>query len=298
MRNEISVLRLHHHVVCMGQGRVLPPLLTPETARLLLEGRESVSFDLGLSHTDFHMGEDGVVLPDGSEIGLDDLRRIEGREGAVFFVRDGVILQVAISDGHFYKLVPTDGAPTLEIDGIRMHRTVGTTPDADTRMKLEAVGVLRSGRGLDTCTGLGYSALSALEEGAALVVSTELRHQVLRVAEMNPWSRGLFEDSRLNLILGDAYHVVDALPEGFFDFVIHDPPRISLAGCLYSGDFYLKMKRVLGPGGRGFHYTGEPGSRRRGVDLRRGVMRRLRQVGFVDVSYREEVRGVTFSKPR
>ncbi|RLI09632.1 SAM-dependent methyltransferase [Candidatus Bathyarchaeota archaeon] len=240
---------------------------------------------------------DRVVLPEGSVVRFADLRRIADRENAVFFPEDDALYMVAISDEHFYKLVPTEGAPTLEVDGIRMHRTKEVTPDADARKKIMVLGV-RGGRVLDTCAGLGYTAQAALGWGAGLVVSVELSPEVLRIAEVNPWSRGLFEDRRIHLLLGDAYIVLDALPRGFFNYVVHDPPRLPLAGRLYSQEFYAKMFRVLRDGGRLFHYTGEPGSRRRGIDLRRGVARRLGQIGFENVIYHPEVRGVTCEKPR
>lgn len=279
----------------MSWEKRLRPLLTAEVARRLLEGCGRVSLDLGLSEVSVVLGDGHVVLPDGSAVGFPDLRRVADRENTVFFSEDGTLYMVAISDGYFYKLVPTEGAPTLEVDGIRMHRTKGTKPDADAKEKVEALGI-RRGRVLDTCTGLGYTAQAALERGADLVVSIELKPEVLRIAEMNPWSRGVFEDMRVHLLLGDAYNILDALPLGFYDYVIHDPPRLALAGHLYSQEVYAKIFRTLRRGGRLFHYTGEPGSRRRRVDLRRGVMRRLRQAGFEDIIYHEDIRGVTCRK--
>jgi predicted methyltransferase len=273
-----------------------PWLITPDVARRILDCEERVSLDLGLSEVALAYEGKRAVLPNGSTVSPDDMEAIASRQGAVFFPRDGEVFQVAISDGHFYKMVPTDGAPTLEVDGVRMHRTVGVTPDVDARVKLEALGV-HEGRGLDTCAGLGYTALACLEAGGDLVVSVELRYQVLRIAGVNPWSQRLFADERFHLLIGDAFDVIEAFPAGFFDYIIHDPPRFSHAGHLYSGEFYARLFRVLREGGRVFHYTGEPGSRYRRVDLRRGVMRRLRQAGFTDAAYVREVFGVVCEKP-
>jgi predicted methyltransferase len=250
------------------------PILTSVTARRLLDREEQVSLDLGLSESEIEFSEAGVILPDGGVVSWEDLEKISGRGEAAFFVEKGSVFQAAVSDGGFLKLLPTDGAPTLEIDGVRMHRTVGTTPEADTRVKLEALGV-DGGRVLDTCTGLGYTVLEALRRGGERVVSVERRAGVLRLAGLNPWSAGLFNDGRVSLVLGDSGGLVGGFPGGLFDYVVHDPPRFSHAGHLYSGAFYDQLFRVLRPGGRLFHYTGMPGSRRRRVDLRRGVMERL-----------------------
>ena len=127
-----------------------PPLLTAGVARELLGGALRVSLDLGLSEVEVEQVKDGVLLPDGSLVGKGDLERVVAQEGAVFFPRDGIILQVALAGDHFFKLLPTGGAPTIEIDGVRMHRTRGTTPDADAGLKLDALGV-GGCRVLDTC---------------------------------------------------------------------------------------------------------------------------------------------------
>jgi predicted methyltransferase len=90
--------------------------------------------------------------------------------------------------------------------------------------------------------------------------------------------------------------MVDALPIGFFDWVIHDPPRLTHAGALYSKEFYAKLYRVMAEDGRLFHYTGEPGSKYRGVDLQRGVQGRLRAVGFRRTVYHPDIMGITCEK--
>jgi len=159
---------------------------------------------------------------------------------------------------------------------------------------LVALG-LKKGRVLDTCTGLGYTAIGALARGAEIVVSVEREPPVIRVAEMNPWSRCLF-GGEIILLLGDSYQIVDALPTEFFDWVIHDPPRLTHAGSLYSEEFYSRLYRVMAEDGRLFHYTGEPGSKYRRVDLQRGVQRRLRAAGFRGAEYHPNVMGITCVK--
>ena len=271
----------------------LPPMITADVARKILGGEERVSLDLGLTYSDVSLdGSFYQIL--GHVVSPDDLRKVAGRENAVFFPEGGSIYQVAIAAGKYYKLMPTSGAPTVEIDGIRMHRTKETTPDADSGEKLSVLG-LNGGRVLDICMGLGYTAIGALERGAEVVVSVERESPVVRVAEMNPWSRRLF-DGDVSLLLGDSFFTINSLPSGYFDWVIHDPPRLTHAGDLYSEEFYVKLFRVMADRGRLFHYTGEPRSRYRSVNLQRGVQRRLRAVGFRGTEYHPSVMGITCEK--
>jgi predicted methyltransferase len=275
-------------------ARRLPPILTAENSQLMLSGAEVVSLDLGLTKARVEILREAVVLPTGDKVSFEDLGRMAERKDTAFFPDNGRIFQIAVSNGHYYKLVPTSGAPTIEIDGIRMHRTKGTTPDKDASDKIEKMGI-SGGRVLDTCAGLGYTAGAAFDRGAEAVVSIEVSPQVLRIAQMNPWSLHLF-DGDVSMILGDVFLVLDALPEGLFDYVIHDPPRLSLAGRLYGDPFYGKLFSAVARGGRLFHYVGEPGSRHRGIDLRRSVSRRLRAVGFKNVEYHDDVMGLTCEK--
>jgi predicted methyltransferase len=271
-----------------------PPILTPAIAKSLLDGANSVSTDLGITQIKVTHTEEGICFDDLSVKSI-DLRKIAKRENSAYFVSKYGVFQVAISEEHFYKLVPTDGAPTLEIDGIRMHRTKDTTPEKDTHAKLDSLG-MDHGTVFDTCMGLGYSAIEAEKRGSSLVVTVELHPNVVRIAQMNPWSRGLFEGSVIHKIMGDTYFVVDSFPCELFNYVIHDPPRHRDAGNLYSLVFYSKLFRVMRVGGRMFHYTGEPRSRYRGVNFRKGVSERLKEAGFTDIVYHTSCMGFTCTK--
>src|SRR5205823_5246081 len=132
---------------------------------------------------------------------------------------------------------------------------VGIDPSEDTRRKIAAAGPPR-GRVLDTCTGLGYTAIAAART-ADNVVTVELDPTALEIARLNPWSRGLFDNPRITQVLGDSGERVGEFPDGSFSLVMHDPPTFSLAGDLYAGAFYRQLFRVLAPGGRLFHYIGQ-----------------------------------------
>jgi len=267
-------------------------MLTAKVAKLILCGKTRVSLDLGLSKTEIIQTKDGYALGKGEIIDSISLEKIAKNERSVYFVDQKTVFMAATSGKHFYKLTPTDGAPTLEIDGIRMHRTKGTTPDRDTRDKLKLLG-LSSGAVLDTCMGLGYTAIEAKRRGADQVITIEYDPHVLLISLINPWSHQLFTSAAIHKIIGDSFHVVDALPSHSFDYIIHDPPRHSSAGHLYGQEFYHKLAGAIKPGGRMFHYTGKPGSRYRKVNIHTGVKKRLGIAGFKYIEYHPVVLGFT-----
>ena len=84
----------------------------------------------------------------------------------------------------------------------------------------------------------------------------------------------------IELILEDASIAVKSFNNESFDAILHDPPRFSFAGELYSEEFYSELFRILRRGGRLLHYIGSPGSKYRGKDFVKGVQRRLMEVGF------------------
>ena len=176
------------------------------------------------------------------------------------------------------KLVPTEwGAPTFEIDGIKMLPTARVSPFEDAQRK---VGLIRP-RGkaiLDTCGGLGYFASWCLQGQAASVLSYEKNPDVIWLRTLNPWSPPVA--AGLKLVNGDIALEIGSLPDRSFDAVLHDPPRFGIAGELYSQVFYDHLARVLRPRGVLFHYTGSPNKLTTGRDVPREVATRLRQAGF------------------
>jgi predicted methyltransferase len=271
------------------------PLICSPVAGRLLEGRRRglrsvrTSLDLGRSYVEVELLEHGIRYGD-AELSWDNVSIAYSRERDIYMIEGGELVPLSIASEHFYKLVLVKWGkpPTLEIDGIHMHRILDVTPDVDSEMKVALLGSIRCGRILDVCTGLGYTAIVALRRGACSILTIEKDENVLRLAALNPWSWEL-EDDRVELMIGDAFEVVDKF-ENEFDAVIHDPPRISLAGNLYSLEFYRKLAKALKPGGRIVHYVGQPGIHR-GRRMWKGVLERLRQAGF-DASYDKRSRCV------
>jgi uncharacterized protein len=176
------------------------------------------------------------------------------------------------------KLIPTDwGAPTFEIDGIKMLPTAQVSPYADAERK---VGFIRP-RGkviLDTCGGLGYFASWCLQGQAGEIHSYEKNPEVIWLRGLNPWSPPA--GGALHLVEADIAVAVTGLADQSFDAVLHDPPRFGIAGELYSQVFYDHLARVLRPRGRLFHYTGTPNKLTSGRDVPNEVATRLRNAGF------------------
>jgi predicted methyltransferase len=260
------------------------PLLTRALAQALLAARDAGaaiwtgSLDLGRSQTEARLEADAwhwqgrrYPYPDA----LRD-RTIHYWDGAGF-------APVSRYSGALIKLVPTEwGAPTFEIDGIKMLPTSKESPIDDARRK---VGLIEP-RGkvvLDTCGGLGYFAACCLEAGAARILSFEKNADVLWLRTLNPWSPdpdAPASDGRLQLTHADVSQAITGLADACVDAVLHDPPRFGIAGELYSQAFYDQLARVLRRGGRLFHYTGSPNRLTSGRDVPREVARRLEKAGF------------------
>jgi len=190
----------------------------------------------------------------------------------------------------FYKLVETKTWPALEISGIIMHRVKDTDPKTDAYTKLRIMGRVE-GTVLDSCTGLGYTAiLAAREEKVDKVITIEKDENVLLLARKSPFSKELFENPKIEMISGDASVEVKKFKDSSFDCIFHDPPRFALAGELYSSEFYRDIYRILRKNGRLFHYTGKPGIKQ-GKNYLKGIANRLMASGFTKVEWKEIPQG-------
>jgi predicted methyltransferase len=238
------------------------------------------------------MDADGLLLPDRQGLAWEAIEAIAHNESVCFVVEGNAVVKIQRFSELFnrvYSLMPTGKAPTLLISGIPMHRVKGIDPHADTLRKVRTIAPI-TGRVLDTCTGLGYTAIEAAKT-ADEVLTIELDPTVLEVARLNPWSKQLFKNPRIRQVVGDSFDEIDAFEDGEFSRIIHDPPMFSLAGELYSGEFYRSLYRILERRGRLFHYVGDLESRS-GRNVVKGVARRLQEAGFSRVVRRPRAFGV------
>ncbi len=271
-----------------------------ETLAAASQGLEAarLSLDLGMSRADVRFRGGFALLPDGQKTPLQVFEHIS-LDDACYLLLGGKASRIQFfgaDTGRTYKLLATGAgtAPTAELSGFRMHRVKGTDPIADARSKIDALRPM-SGRVLDTCTGLGYTAIEALGAGASGVVTVERDANMTRLCGYNPWSRGL-DDVRITRVRGDVLEEAAKSNQESFDAVIHDPPSMKIAGELYSREFYGQLNRVLKPSGRLFHYVGAPGAKRGGKKPVRGVAERLLAAGFKDVTEVPEALGVRATK--
>ncbi len=242
-----------------------------------------VSLDLGLTITESTITAEGWVLPGGGTLGWEELEKVAFSKSGCFTIRNGNLQPIQFfseQTQRTYTLFPTQGAPTMLISGIPMHRIKDIEPHADTLEKVHAIRPL-IGQVLDTATGLGYTAIEAART-AEHVTTIELDPAALSVCRLNPWSRELFDNPKITQLIGDSFDLVAEMEPGRYSRVIHDPPAFSLAGDLYSGEFYRELHRVMRNRAQVFHYIGNPESKS-GRSITAGVISRLEQVGFAQV---------------
>ena len=243
-----------------------------------------VSLDLNISKTKVSVGNGSFLFPNSQKLEESQLKKPIKDNASCFLVKNNSLVKIQLfseKTNRFYKLVPTKDAPTLEISGIRMHVTKEFTPIEDTRKKIEAISPVK-GIVLDTCMGLGYTSIMA-SKTADFVFTCEKDENVVEIAQLNPWSKEVFNNNRISILKTSIFDEIKVFKNSMFNAMIHDPPRLSLASELYSLEFYKQLFRVMKKDGKLYHYTGSPGSKNRKINLAKNVGQRLKTAGFNDI---------------
>lgn len=262
------------------------PVLSGWTIRRILQSggkKISLSFNLGITHTEISAGSEFFRLPDGQTVSFERLEDVHSKPEDCVELRETGPTKIYLyskKTRKYYKLYQPeeDVAPTIVIAGATMHRIIGQTPWEDAEEKVSVIPRPK-GRCLDTCFGLGYSAQLLEKRGANRVISCEKDPNVLSCARANPWSAGALTSETVQLIQKDVRTYLESCQPDSFQTIFHDPPTISQAGELYAGSLYGVFSRALVRGGTLFHYVGTPGGKQ-GKDLAGGIIRRLREAGF------------------
>jgi uncharacterized protein len=278
------------------------PVLSHFQAGTLLtahrQGKTSLSTtaDLGVTVCEAILDNAGVAFPGRKPLPWDTIEKIAAHPNACYYVKDNEVFPIkGYSDftGRTFSLMPTKTAPAMIVAGFSMHRIKDTDPLSAAQAMINTIAPV-CGHVLDTATGLGYTAICAAQT-AQQVTTIELDPVAHDMARLNPWSRNLFYNPKIIKITGDAAEEITKFADRHFDRILHDPPAVNLAGDLYSGVFYRQLFRVLKPGGRVFHYIGDPESSS-GSRTTRGVVRRLGEAGFGKVVPQPKAFGVVAFK--
>jgi len=280
-----------------------------------LDGDKMVemSIDMGRTKSSLLLNSEGVHVASSRSLlaTWDEIKKIGKKDSRCYALYDDGtapwhVATLSENTGIPASLCPPfkdeQGAPTIILGGFTMHRMSGDAmnPRKDTENKIRAIkrDLYKGGHVLDTCMGLGYTAIEAAKAvsgGGGRVVTIEYDDASVEMASHNPWSKELFDGTLpIELLRGDASEFIKGFEANSFSAVVHDPPARALCRTdLYGLAFYKEIARVV----RGplFHYIGNPTSKESGR-LYAGVMSRLREAGFSRVKKVEAAFGVVAYK--
>jgi hypothetical protein len=218
----------------------------------------------------------------------------------IYAEKDGAEVRLDLFAGHYYKLRPYNGVPILEVDGLRMQLVKDfKTPLDYSEEVVKGLRIPATGDAvaLDTCMGLGYTAIALAKKlGIKTVATCELSEAVIALAKWNPFSDMLFDKgSKIIVMEGSISERIKSFDSSMFSYVIHDPPRLSHAPELYSSEFYRELYRVCKKGARIFHYVGSLG-KQKGRRIDKEVEKRLSAAGFHSIRYIAKLQGMFAAK--
>jgi len=268
------------------------PIITKKEAEKIINSKEKkldISLDLGLSLTTVFIEKDFVIIRS-DKIPLSEFSKTD--EKSCYILKGNHLQKLAFFSNEtnfYYKLMPTKDWPTVTLSSTPMHRRTLISPKKDVHLKIKEISPVK-GRVLDTCCGLGYTAILASKK-ADEVYTFEVDKNVLHIAHLNPYSQELFSSKNIRIFEGDVFEGIKNFKDSFFDRIIHDPPTFKYNPKLYSREFYFELYRILKHKGVVYHYAPHP-HRTRGNIFYKGIIRKLNECGFKKVVYHSESSGV------
>lgn len=270
-------------------------ILTKKEAERILKAKEKkfcLSFDLGKTTIPVEI-KGGKVLILNHKVPLSEFKKV--REDSCFVLEDNKVKKLGFFSEEtnlYYKLLSTKDWPTITLSSTPMHRHTSLSPKEDALLRMKEIGPIK-GKVLDTCCGLGYTAI--LASRTAEVWTFERDGYVLYLAEVNPYSQELFDSKKIKIISADVFEGISQFADDYFDIIIHDPPTFKYSPDLYSLDFYQEMYRVMKPGGVLYHYAPAP-HKTKGEVFHLRIIGKLKEAGFSNAEYRPNSSGVVARK--
>jgi len=129
------------------------------------------------------------------------------------------------------------------------------------------------------------------------VVSVEFSENTIALQRYNPWSKNYLDDECIERIHGDVAEVIMEFDNGYFDCIMHDPPRFTLAEHLYGGEFLESLHNKLRSGGLLAFYTGEPYRASKGTSFVDNLVKRLQNLQMT-AAYNSAIQCIVAKKSR
>ncbi len=255
-------------------------IISPNQIRLISQARPGekieIEVDFGLATAPVRVEKGRAVVDNRYVIDLNT--RI--KDTFCYALRQEGLVPVAFfspETNRFYKLIPTRDWPSFSIGSVPMHSITRSSPSQDTQRKISLLAPY--GYVLDTCMGLGYTAISA-SRTSRKVITFEKDDNVRFLAELNPLSRELFSSPKIEMRSGDISRAISEFKAETFDCIVHDPPTFKIAPELFGSRFYGELKRVLKRGGKFYHYL--PRYKiKKGYDFPEKIQKNCRKAGFI-----------------
>lgn len=169
----------------------------------------------------------------------------------------------------FGKLLTIDGTVQLtDRDEFVYHEMITMMPYYFTKKKPESALIIGGGD--------GGAAKSLLELGLQKIVNVEIDNQVVEVSRrFFPELSGVFDDPKVELIIGDGIKYIKNVKEKFDIVIIDSTDPVGPAEGLFNKDFYNSVKAALSEGGVMVAQSGSPFYQPNALKLAYGGMRQV-----------------------